>query len=119
MRKTRVLKLYHLPPKMLRSSKSFLSFRFVEIRKNLFLFFLRSGENLRGSIWELFVEFKKTGRLLTVKIEGENESRYALLTFTKCDDVEKALNFATGKMISGTRLKAEPHNATTPGKNSI
>jgi len=89
MRKTRVLKLYHLPPKMLR-------------------------ENLRGSIWELFVEFKKTGRLLTVKIEGENESRYALLTFTKCDDVEKALNFATGKMISGTRLKAEPHNATTP-----
>lgn len=30
MRKTRVLKLYHLPPKMLRSSKNF-SFCFVEI----------------------------------------------------------------------------------------
>jgi len=56
MGKTKILKIHHLPPKT-------------------------SKELLRESLWNLFVDFKKSCRLLTVKIDGEHESRYALLTF--------------------------------------
>jgi hypothetical protein len=62
------------------------------------------------------VEFKKSGRLLTVKIDGENESRYALMTFRKPEDVDKALAFVTSKSIGSTRLKAEPHDVSAPGR---
>ncbi|CAF4377134.1 unnamed protein product, partial [Rotaria magnacalcarata] len=83
--KTRILKIYHLPSKT-------------------------PKESLRESLWNLFVEFKKSGRLLTVKIDGEQESRYALLTFRKSTDVDKALTFAITKSIGGLRLKAEPYD---------
>jgi RNA recognition motif-containing protein len=68
---------------------------------------------LRESLWNLFVEFKKSGRLLTVKIDGEHEARYALLTFRKSSDVTKALTFAINKTINGVRLKAEPYDGIT------
>ena len=73
---------------------------------------------LRESLWNLFVDYKKAGRLLTVKIDGEHESRHALLTFRKAEDVDKASTFATGKLINGTRLKAEPYDASAPGKRN-
>ncbi|CAF1446734.1 unnamed protein product, partial [Rotaria sordida] len=85
MGKTKILKIYHLPSKT-------------------------SKESLRESLWNLFVDFKKSGRLLTVKIDGEHESRYALLTFKKSDDVDKALTFAIAKTLYGVRLKAEPYD---------
>ncbi|CAF1547502.1 unnamed protein product, partial [Adineta ricciae] len=88
MGKTKILKLYHLPPKMQRDA-------------------------LREAIWNLFVDFKKTRRLLTVKIDGEHEARYALLTFSKCEDVERALAFVTAKPLNGARLKAEPYDGIT------
>jgi hypothetical protein len=56
---------------------------------------------------------------LTVKIEGEHESRYALLTFRKSEDVDKALAFIINKTISGIRLKAEPYDGIITGKNEI
>ncbi|CAF4779364.1 unnamed protein product, partial [Rotaria sp. Silwood1] len=85
MGKTRILKIYHLPSKT-------------------------PKESLRELLWNVFVEFKRSGRLLTVKIDGEHESRYALLTFKKSDDVDKALTFAITKSINGVRLKAEPYD---------
>ena len=69
-------------------------------------------DSLRESLWNLFVDFKKAGRLLTVKVDGE----HALLTFRKAEDVEKALLFATGKSINGTRVKVEPYDASTAGR---
>lgn len=82
-----------------------------------FLSLSSAEEALRESLWNLFVDFKKSGRLLTVKIDGEHDARYALLTFRKSDDVEKALLFAPTKSISGVRLKAELYDASTPGKH--
>jgi hypothetical protein len=73
-------------------------------------------DTLRELLWNLFVDFKKSCRLLTVKIDGEHESRYALLTFRKSEDVEKALIFVATKTIHGTRLKAEPYDVTTTGQ---
>ncbi len=75
-----------------------------------------SEETLRESLWNLFVDFKKSCRLLKVKIDGEHESRYALLTFRKSDDVDKALTFLINKTLCGTRLKAEPYDGITNGK---
>ena len=77
------------------------------------------GDALREAIWNLFVDFKKTRRLLTVKIDGEHEARYALLTFSKCEDVERALSFVTAKPLNGVRLKAEPYDGITNGKNQL
>ncbi|CAF3588991.1 unnamed protein product [Adineta steineri] len=85
MSKTKILKIYHLPSKTPKDS-------------------------LRELLWEIFVEFKKSCRLLTVKIDGEHESRYALLTFRKSEDVDKALTFATTKTIYGVKIKAEPYD---------
>ena len=76
-------------------------------------------ESLRESLWNLFVDFKKSCRLLTVKIDGEHESRYALLKFQKSDDVDKALTFAINKSINGIRLKAEPYDGITNGKIDV
>ncbi len=53
---------------------------------------------------------------MKVKIDGEHESRYALLTFRKSEDVDKALTFAINKTINGIRLKAEPYDGITNGK---
>ena len=52
-----------------------------------------------------------------MKIDGEHDARYALLTFRKSEDVEKALLFAPTKSISGVRLKAELYDGSTPGKH--
>jgi hypothetical protein len=86
------------------------------INKNSKFRFLFSEDSLRESLWNLFVDFKKSCRLLTVKIDGEHESRYALLTFRKSDDVDKALTFVMTKSINGVRLKAEPFDGITTGK---
>ena len=77
---------------------------------------LLSEDALREWVWSGFEEFKKSCRLLTVKIDGEHESRYALLTFSKSEDVEKALLFVASKSINGTRLKAEPYDVSPSGK---
>lgn len=72
-------------------------------------------EGLREGLWDLFVEFKKSCRLLKVKINDEHEPRFALLTFSKAEDVEKALAFVASKSLHGTRLKAELYDGVTNG----
>jgi len=116
MGKTKILKIYHLPPKT--TSMCFLLIP-LEIKSNsiLLFFFLSLEEILRESLWNLFVDFKKSCRLLKVKIDGEHDSRYALLTFRKSEDVDKALIFATNKSINGVRFRAEPFDRITNGKN--
>jgi len=71
---------------------------------------------LRESLWKLFVDFKEKGRLLKVQIDGEHETRFALLTFQKPEHVDKALTFAITKNLNGTRLKAEPYDGIMNGK---
>jgi hypothetical protein len=76
-------------------------------------------DSLRESLWTLFVDFKESRRLLKVKIDGEHESRYALLTFRKSEYVDKALTFVINKSINGFRLKAEPYDGIITGKKII
>lgn len=108
MTKTKILKIYHLPPKM---TSTFLP----EGSSRGNIVFLVE-DLLRESLWNLFVEYKKSGRLLTVKIDGEHESRFALLTFRKSTDVDKALKFCANKSIGGIRLKAEAYDGIPNGK---
>lgn len=117
MGKSRILKVHHLPSKTPSTLIGFNSQFSTE--NNIKLVFTFSEDSLRESLWNLFVEFKKSGRLLKVKIYGEHDSRYALLTFRKSEDVDKALAFAITKSINGVRLKAEPYDGIINGKTKI
>ncbi|CAF0747547.1 unnamed protein product [Adineta steineri] len=79
--KTKILKIYHLPSKL-------------------------SSQILREKLRNIFLDFKKSSHLLTIKIIDD----YALLTFQKYEDVDKALLFIITKSMNGVRLKAEPYN---------
>jgi hypothetical protein len=60
------------------------------------------------------MDFKKPSHLLTIKIIND----YALLTFEKSEDVDKALLFIITKSINGIRLKAEPYDDLLIGKSN-
>ncbi|CAF1050257.1 unnamed protein product [Rotaria sordida] len=79
--KTRILKIYPLPSKI-------------------------SIESLRETLRNIFINFKKSSHLLNIKIIDD----YALLTFKKFEDVNKALLFIITKSIHGIKLKAKPYN---------
>ncbi len=57
------------------------------------------------------MDFKKSSHLLNIKIFDN----YALLTFRKSEDVDKALLFIITKSINGIKLKAEPYDSSITG----
>jgi RNA recognition motif-containing protein len=74
-----------------------------------------SSQTLRETLRNIFLDFKKSSHLLNIKIIDD----YALLTFRKSEDVDKALLFITTKSINGIRLKAELYDGLIPGKSNI
>ncbi len=104
--KTKILKIYHLPSKI---SGMFLVFC-LSIKKRNFAILL--AQSLRETLRNIFVDFKKSSHLLNIKIIDD----YALLTFERYEDIDKALLFITTKSINGIRLKAEPYNDLINGK---
>ncbi|CAF4432856.1 unnamed protein product, partial [Rotaria sp. Silwood2] len=74
-----------------------------------------SSESLRETLRNIFSKFKISSHLLSIKIIDD----YALLTFEKFEDVNKALLFIKTKSIHGIRLQAEPYNGLINEHNSM
>ena len=70
-------------------------------------------QSLREALRHIFLDFKKSSHLLNIKIIDD----YALLSFRKSEDVDKALPFLNTKSINGIRLKAEAYDGSIPGKS--
>lgn len=73
-----------------------------------------SSQTLRETLRNIFNDFKNSSNLLNIKIIDD----YALLTFRKSEDVDKALLFITTKSINGIRLRAESYDGLIPGKSN-
>lgn len=57
----------------------------------------------------LFHEYKKHGKVTSVKVVGQNADRYALVCFKKRDDVEKALEVSRNKLFFGSKIEVVPY----------
>lgn len=53
----------------------------------------------------LFHEYKKHGKVTSVKVVGQNQDRYALVYFKKPEDVEKALEVSQDKLFFGCKIQ--------------
>ncbi|KAF0308176.1 Protein split ends [Amphibalanus amphitrite] len=53
----------------------------------------------------LFHEYKKHGKVTTVKIIGQGAERYAIVCFKKPEDAEKALNVSHDKSFFGSKIE--------------
>lgn len=53
----------------------------------------------------LYHEYKKYGRVTSVKVLGQGASRYAIVCFKKADDVEKALQVSHDKLFFGSKIE--------------
>jgi len=47
----------------------------------------------------LFHEYKKHGKVVTVKVAGQGSDRVAIVRFKKAEDVEKALEVSRDKLF--------------------
>ena len=57
----------------------------------------------------LFHEYKKHGKVLGVKVFGQGSDRYAVVTFKKPEDAEKALQVSQDKQFFGCRIEVKLH----------
>ena len=57
----------------------------------------------------LFHEYKKHGKVLGVKVFGQGADRYAVVTFKKPEDAEKALQVSQDKQFFGCRIEVKLH----------
>lgn len=57
----------------------------------------------------LFHEYKKHGKVTSVKVVGVNSDRYALVCFKKRDDVDKALEVSRNKLFFGSKIEVVPY----------
>ena len=53
----------------------------------------------------LFHEYKKHGKVTTVKIIGQGAERYAIVCFKKSEDADKALNVSHDKSFFGSKIE--------------
>lgn len=53
----------------------------------------------------LYHEYKKHGKLSSVKILGQGANRYGIVCFKKADDVEKALQVSHDKLFFGSKIE--------------
>ena len=53
----------------------------------------------------LFHEYKKHGKVTTVKIIGQGAERYAIVCFKKPEDADKALNVSHDKSFFGSKIE--------------
>lgn len=57
----------------------------------------------------LFHEYKKHGKVTSVKVVGQNQDRYALVYFKKQEDVEKALEVSQNKLFFCSKIEVSPY----------
>uniref|UniRef100_T1J4C3 Msx2-interacting protein n=1 Tax=Strigamia maritima TaxID=126957 RepID=T1J4C3_STRMM len=57
----------------------------------------------------LFHEYKKHGKVTTVKVIGQGTDRYAVVCFKKPEDVEKALEVSKDKLFFGSKIEVTSH----------
>ncbi|XP_065210776.1 protein split ends isoform X2 [Planococcus citri] len=53
----------------------------------------------------LYHEYKKHGKVTSVKVLGQGANRYAIVCFKKADDVEKALQVSHDKLFFGSKIE--------------
>ena len=56
----------------------------------------------------LFHEYKKHGKVVTVKVAGQGTERVAIVRFKKAEDVEKALEVSRDKLFFGCKIQVRP-----------
>lgn len=56
----------------------------------------------------LFHEYKKHGKVVTVKVAGQGAERVAIVRFKKAEDVEKALEVSRDKLFFGCKIEVTP-----------
>lgn len=56
----------------------------------------------------LFHEYKKHGKVVTVKVAGQGSDRVAIVRFKKAEDVEKALEVSRDKLFFGCKIEVTP-----------
>ncbi|KAM3965799.1 LOW QUALITY PROTEIN: spen family transcriptional repressor split ends [Aphomia sociella] len=59
----------------------------------------------------LYHEYKKHGKVMWVKVVGQNADRYAVVRFKKPSDVEKALEVSQDKHFFGCKISVAPHQS--------
>ncbi|PZC78889.1 hypothetical protein B5X24_HaOG217083 [Helicoverpa armigera] len=59
----------------------------------------------------LYHEYKKHGKVVWVKVVGQNADRYAVVRFKKPSDVEKALEVSQDKLFFGCKITVAPHQS--------
>lgn len=59
----------------------------------------------------LYHEYKKHGKVVWVKVVGQNADRYAVVRFKKPSDVEKALEVSQDKLFFGCKISVAPHQS--------
>ncbi|KPJ18740.1 Protein split ends [Papilio machaon] len=57
----------------------------------------------------LYHEYKKHGKVVWVKVVGQNADRYAVVRFKKPSDVDKALEVSQDKLFFGCKISVAPH----------
>lgn len=57
----------------------------------------------------LFHEYKKHGKVTSVKVVGQAGDRYAIVCFKKPDDAEKALEVSHDKLFFGCKIEVAPY----------
>ncbi|OWF44060.1 Protein split end [Mizuhopecten yessoensis] len=57
----------------------------------------------------LFHEYKKYGKVNAVQVAGSNDDRYAIVSFKKAEDAEKAYEASLDKTFFGARIKVQVH----------
>ncbi|KAG1661257.1 Protein split ends [Nymphon striatum] len=57
----------------------------------------------------LYHEYKKHGKVTTVKVIGQGLDRYAVVYFKKSDDVEKSVEVSKDKLFFGCKIEVTPH----------
>lgn len=56
----------------------------------------------------LFHEYKKHGKVVTVKVAGQGSDRVAIVRFKKAEDVDKALEVSRDKLFFGCKIEVTP-----------
>ena len=56
----------------------------------------------------LFHEYKKHGKVVTVKVAGQGSDRVAIVRFKKTEDVDKALEVSRDKLFFGCKIEVTP-----------
>lgn len=67
----------------------------------------------------LYHEYKKYGKVASVKISGQGAARCAVVCFKKADDAEKALQLSHDKLFFGGKIEVTVYQGYDVDENDI